>query len=190
MSVSDFAIQTPRVLFSMRTYEFLQPHVLSCHPLAVNLRPLGLLVFGDLKSVNRNQNAGFEKLIYNQATQFKEQSDWQKMLFLLQAPLCKSALLTFLERETPKCTCKPFLTAYMKASKQKFPYHMEGDRGIRGRSHSCDYGLKIISCVSISRKESPALGYRRQGSSVRLPQCENCFLRGIQAPHYDNFIIS
>lgn len=82
--------------------------------LAVNLRPLGLLVFGDLKSVNRNQNAGFEKLIYNQATQFKEQSDWQKMLFLLQAPLCKSALLTFLERETPKCTCKLNWTAYMK----------------------------------------------------------------------------
>jgi hypothetical protein len=74
------------------------------------LRPLGLLVFGDLKSVNRNQNAGFEKLIYNQATQFKEQSDWQKMLFLLQAQLCKSAVLMFLERETPSCTCKPNCT--------------------------------------------------------------------------------
>ena len=41
------------------------------------------------------------------------------MLFLLQAQLRKSAVLMFLERETPSCTCKPFLTAYMKASKQK-----------------------------------------------------------------------
>ena len=31
MSVSDFSIQTPRVLFSMRTYEFLKTHVLACH---------------------------------------------------------------------------------------------------------------------------------------------------------------
>ena len=31
MSVSNFAIQTPIVLFSMRTYEFLKTHVLTCH---------------------------------------------------------------------------------------------------------------------------------------------------------------
>ena len=42
-----------------------------------------------------------------------------KMVFLLQVQFCKSAVLMFLERETPNCTWKPFFTTSMKERKQK-----------------------------------------------------------------------
>ena len=88
----------------------------------------------------------FEKHLRKSSNAVQRAGRTAKMFFL-QAQLCKSAVLMFLERETPNCTCNPFLTGYMKVS-SSVPSVKGDEMQWQGMTRKRCFGKKAGLCGS------------------------------------------